>query len=125
MIAPSGGPMRWLTDLVLKLSLMGVLGALVLLLLPESSAAQSGGQALPDTRGIKDYASIGQITFQIQDAAGAPFFEGATIKLLTSQIDTTMFTTSDQVGKARFTALPAGRYVVEIVAPGYRTVQEQ
>jgi tetratricopeptide (TPR) repeat protein len=117
--------MRWLTDLVFKLSLMCVLGALVLLLLPESSAAQSGGQALPDTRGIKDYASVGQITFQIQDAAGAPFFEGATIKLLTSQIDTTMFTTSDQVGEARFTALPAGRYVVEIVAPGYRTVQEQ
>jgi tetratricopeptide (TPR) repeat protein len=117
--------MRRLTGLSSNLALSAVLGALALLFLPEVSAAQAGGQALHDALTSKDYASSGRIILQIQDAAGAPFFEGATIKLLTSQIATTLSTTSDQVGKAQFTALPVGQYVVEIVAPGYRTVQEQ
>lgn len=98
---------------------------LALLFLPKSSAAQSDAQSLPDTRGIKDFTSTGRLTLQIQDTAGAPFFEGATVTLLTSQIETKLSTTSDQSGRARFTALPVGQYVVEIAAPGYRTVQEQ
>ena len=117
--------MRRLTDWSSNLALCAALSALALLFLPDSSAAQSVTAATPDTRGVKDFASSGRITFQIQDSAGAPFFEGATIKLLTSQIDTTMSTTSDQVGKAQFTDLPVGQYLVEIRAPGYRTVQEQ
>jgi tetratricopeptide (TPR) repeat protein len=125
MITPSGGPMRRLTGLSSNLALCAMLGALALLFLPRCSAAQAGGQALHDALTSKDYASSGRIILQIQDAAGAPFFEGATIRLLTTQIATTVSTTSDQVGKAQFTALPVGQYVLEIAAPGYRTVQEQ
>ena len=126
MITPSGGPMRRLTDLSENVALCAVFGAFTLLFLPQSSAAQSvSDPSAPNTRGLKDYASSGQITFQIQDAGGAPFFEGATIRLLTSEIATTLLMTSDQSGQARFTALPVGQYVAEIAAPGYRTVQEQ
>jgi tetratricopeptide (TPR) repeat protein len=118
--------MRRLTDLPRNLALCAMSGAFSFLFLPEPSAAQSvSDPSHANTHGLIDYASSGQITFQIQDAAGAPFFEGATIRLLTSEIATTMSTTSDQSGQARFTALPVGHYVAEIAAPGYRTVQEQ
>src|SRR5580698_3614187 len=125
MITPSGGPMRRLTDWSSNLALCAALSALALLFLPDSSAAQSVTAATPDTRGVKDFASSGRITFQIQDAAGAPFFEGAAIRLVTSQVETSISTTSNQAGRAQFTDLPVGQYLVEIRAPGYRTVQEQ
>jgi tetratricopeptide (TPR) repeat protein len=125
MITPSGGPMRRLTGLSSNFALCAVLSALALLFLPGSSAAQSISSATPDTRGVKDFASSGRITFQIQDSAGAPFFEGAAIRLVTSQVETSISTTSNQAGRAQFTGLPVGQYLVEIRAPGYRTVQEQ
>jgi TolA-binding protein len=125
MITPSGGPMRRLTDWSSNLALCAALSALALLFLPDSSAAQSVSAATPDTRGVKDFASSGRITFQIQDSAGAPFFEGAAIRLVTSQVETSISTTSNQAGRAQFTDLPVGQYLVEIRAPGYRTVQEQ
>ena len=126
MISPSGGSMRRLTGFSLIQVLWVLLGAFALLFLPQSSAAQSVSfPSAPDTRGVADYASTGRLTLQIQDTAGAPFFEGAAVTLLTSQIETKLSTTSDQNGLVRFTALPVGQYVVEIAAPGYRTVQEQ
>jgi tetratricopeptide (TPR) repeat protein len=125
MIRPSGGPMRRLTDWSSNLALCAALSALALLFLPDSSAAQSLSSATPDTRGVKDFTSGGRITFQIQDSAGAPFFEGAAIRLVTSQVETSISTTSNQAGRAQFTDLPVGQYLVEIRAPGYRTVQEQ
>jgi tetratricopeptide (TPR) repeat protein len=121
----SGGSMRRLTGLFSIQVMWVALGALVLLLLPPSSVAQSVSAATPDTRGVKDFSSSGRITFQIQDSAGAPFFEGAAIRLVTSQIETSISTTSNQAGRAQFTDLPVGQYLVEIRAPGYRTVQEQ
>jgi tetratricopeptide (TPR) repeat protein len=117
--------MRRLTDWSSNLALCAALSALALLFLPDSSAAQSVTAATPDTRGVKDFASSGRITFQIQDSAGAPFFEGAAIRLVTSQVETSISTTSNQAGRAQFTDLPVGQYLVEIRAPGYRTVQEQ
>jgi tetratricopeptide (TPR) repeat protein len=102
------------------------LGAFALLFLPPSSTAQSvSTPSAPDTRGLKDYASTGRLTLQIQDAAGGPFFQGAKVTLLTSNIAETLSTFSDPSGHARFTGLPVGRYVVEVTAPGYRTVQTQ
>jgi tetratricopeptide (TPR) repeat protein len=101
------------------------LGAFALFLVPHSSTALPNAQSYPDTQGIKDFASTGQLTLQIQDTAGAPFFEGATVSLLASQINSKLSTISDQGGRARFTALPVGQYVIEIAAPGYRTIQEQ
>lgn len=118
--------MRRLTGLSSNLALSSALGAISLLFLPNSSAAQSvSAPPATDARALIDFASSGRITLQIQDAAGTPFFEGAAIKLLTAQIATTLSTTSDQAGKAQFTSLPVGQYVLEITAPGYRTVQEQ
>jgi tetratricopeptide (TPR) repeat protein len=117
--------MRRLTDWSSNLALCAAFNALALLFLPDSSAAQSVTAATPDTRGVKDFASSGRITFEIQDSAGAPFFGGAEIRLVTSQIETNISTTSNQAGKAQFTDLPVGQYLVEIRASGYRTVQEQ
>jgi len=94
---------------------------LALLFLPRLSAAQRG----PDTRATKDYAATGQLTVQIQDTDGVPFFQGATVTLLTRDSDEKLSTISDQNGRARFTILPVGQYLVEIAAPGYHTVQEQ
>lgn len=82
-------------------------------------------QSTPDTRNSKDYAPTGQLTVQVQDTSGAPFFEGVTVTLLTGDIVDKLLTKADQSGRARFTALPVGQYVLEIVAPGYRMVQEQ
>src|SRR5208282_165427 len=118
--------MRRLTGSFSTQVLWVAFGAFALLFLPQSSAAQSvSDPSAPNTRGLKDYASSGRLTLQIQDAAGAPFFEGATITLLASQIETKLSIISDQSGHALFTALPAGQYVVEITAPGYHTVQQQ
>jgi tetratricopeptide (TPR) repeat protein len=127
MITASGGSMRRLAGSSSIQVLSVALCAFAFLFFPQSSAAQSvpNTQPVRNTRGLEDYASRGQVTIQIQDAAGAPFFEGAKITLLTSQIEMRLSTTSDQSGQARFTALAAGQYVVEITAPGYRTVQQQ
>jgi tetratricopeptide (TPR) repeat protein len=94
---------------------------LALLVLPLTSAAQSG----PDTRATKDHEATGQLSVQIQHLAGTAFFEGASIALFTRDIEVKLSTKSDQGGHAHFTALPIGEYLLEITAPGYRTVQEQ
>jgi hypothetical protein len=88
---------------------------------PGQSASQPGLGA----DAVKTYGSTGQLTVQVQDTTGAPFFEGATVTLLTREIDEKLSMKSDQAGRVRFTALPVGQYLIEIVAPGYRTVQEQ
>lgn len=90
-----------------------------------SLAQSTQTQQLPDTRGAQDFASTGQLNVQIQDVAGAPFFQGATVKLLTRDIATTLQTVSDAGGYARFSALPTGQYLMEITAAGFRNVQQQ
>jgi tetratricopeptide (TPR) repeat protein len=103
-----------------------MLGAFALLILSPSSAGQSvSDPSHANTHGLIDYASTGRLTLQIQDAAGGPFFQGAKVTLLTSDIAETLSTFSDPSGHAKFTGLPVGRYVVEVTAPGYRTVQAQ
>ena len=92
-----------------------------LLVLPLTSAAQLG----PDTRATKDHEASGQLSVQIQHLAGTEFSEGASIALFTRDIEVKLSTKSDQGGHAHFTALPVGEYLLEITAPGYRTVQEQ
>ncbi|HYL61621.1 MAG TPA: carboxypeptidase regulatory-like domain-containing protein, partial [Candidatus Methylomirabilis sp.] len=103
----------------------GALFGLVVLVLPRSSAAQSPVQSRPSTDAAKEYAPTGELTVQVQDTTGAPFFQGARVTLLTRAIDERLLITSDPSGRARFTALPVGAYLIEIAAPGYRTVQEQ
>lgn len=116
MAVATSSPMR-----ILSTALCG----LALLTLPQASSAQAPIPSQPQTDALKEFASTGQLTVQVQDTAGAPFFQGATVTLLTNDISRKLLTTSDQAGRASFFALPVGQYVVEITAPGYRTVQEQ
>lgn len=104
---------------------IGSLLCLGLLLLPRPTSAQTNAQPVPDTSRLKDFAGRGRLTVQIQDVAGAPFFQGADVKLFTREIATTLSTFSDAGGRAQFTALPVGQYMMEITAPGYRAVQQQ
>jgi hypothetical protein len=85
-------------------------------------AAQAGPGVGTDA--YKTYAASGRLTVQVQDASGSPFFEGAVVTL-TSDAAERYSTKCDVGGRARFSALPIGSYLVEIVAPGYRTVQQQ
>ena len=66
---------------------------LALLVLPLTSAAQSG----PDTRATKDHEATGQLSVQIQHLAGTAFFEGASIALFTRDIEVKLSTKSDRV----------------------------
>lgn len=127
MFTRIGGSMRRIAGSSSVQVLWVTLGVCALLHVPQSSAAQSVPSAQPvrNTRGLEDYAPKGEVSIQIQDTTGSPFFEGATVKLMTREIAVTLSTTSDQSGRARFTDLPVGLYAVEIAAPGYRTVQEQ
>ncbi|MGB7281446.1 MAG: carboxypeptidase regulatory-like domain-containing protein [Candidatus Acidiferrum sp.] len=127
MFAPSGASMRRSAGSFSIQALSVALGAVALLFLPQSCAAQSvpNPQPVRNTRGIEDYASGGQVTVHIQDSEGGPFFQGAKVSLLTSDIAETFSAFSDPSGHARFTGLPVGHYLVEVVAPGYRTVQAQ
>lgn len=88
-------------------------------------ALPSAAQVASDTRADKDFAATGQLSVQVQTLAGAAFSEGATISLFTRDIQDKQFAKSDHNGNVRFTALPSGSYLIEVAAPGYRTVQEQ
>ena len=78
-----------------------------------------------DTSALKTLEASSQVTVQIQDISGKAFSEGATIALLTSSPLNKLLTKSDELGRAAFAGLPTGEYLVEISAPGYRTVQKQ
>src|SRR5271165_4195378 len=78
-----------------------------------------------DTRALKDLDASSQIALQIQDIAGAAFSEGATVALFTSSLGQKLLTKSDESGQAQFVGVPVGEYLIEISAPGFRSVQEQ
>jgi tetratricopeptide (TPR) repeat protein len=93
----------------------------------QSAQIPSQAQSRSDTRVTKDYASVGELSIQVQETTGEPFFAGATVTLFTQNIDArqTLSTVADLNGRAKFTGLPVGTYVMEITAPGYRKVQQQ
>jgi tetratricopeptide (TPR) repeat protein len=71
-------------------------------------------------------AWTGQVVVRVQEGAGLQFGGPATVTLRSSDMLTNLTTsTSSDTGQALFPALPAGTYLVEISAPGYRTVREQ
>ena len=82
-------------------------------------------QIVHDARLATEVAYTGQISIHIKDPAGAPFLQGAKISLLTRSISETYIMFSDPNGQAQFTGLPVGQYLIEVTAPGYRTVQSQ
>lgn len=91
------------------------------------SQIPSPAQQQTDTRADRDYEYTGHLSVLVQETSGEPFFAGATITLFTRNIDArqTLSTVADLKGRATFTGLPTGTYVMEITAPGYRTVQQQ
>jgi tetratricopeptide (TPR) repeat protein len=84
-------------------------------------------QSQSDTRATKDYTYNAGLSIQVEETTGEPFFAGATVTLFTQNLDSryTLSAKSDLNGRAHFAALPVGMYVMEITAPGYRTVQQQ
>ncbi len=117
-----GGPFfRQIFAAVSGLAMFVFAGSLAGQQAPGQAASQPGLGA----NATEAYASSGHLTVQVQDATGGPFFEGATVTLLTRDINDKLSMKSDQGGRVRFSALPVGQYLIEIAAPGYRTVQEQ
>jgi tetratricopeptide (TPR) repeat protein len=78
-----------------------------------------------DTRAAKALDSSSQINLQIQDLTGAAFSEGATVTLFSHDLGDRLLMHSNESGQANFTFVPIGEYLIEISAPGFRTVQEQ
>src|SRR5262249_31261224 len=67
----------------------------------------------------------GQIHVRVQEGGGSPFGRLATVTLRSSSGLTNTTTSTSDAGQALFTGLPAGQYMIEVSAPGYRTEQEQ
>jgi tetratricopeptide (TPR) repeat protein len=80
----------------------------------------SAGQIPTTTAG----GASGQISVRVQQG-GAPFGRLATVTLRSPSQLTNITTSTSDAGQAVFIGLPAGQYLVEVSAPGYRTVQEQ
>lgn len=100
-----------------------LLAGLFIVAFPRYTEAQVSREG--DTRADKDYAASGQISIQIKNPDGGPFLQGAKVALLTGSISQTYSIFSDPSGQAQFTGLPVGQYLIEVTAPGYRTVQSQ
>ncbi len=64
----------------------------------------------------------GQIAVRVKDSDGSPLRLQATVTLRSTSFLTNITTNTTE---AHFTGLPAGEYVVEVSAPGYRTAQVQ
>jgi tetratricopeptide (TPR) repeat protein len=77
-----------------------------------------------DTRGAKELEATSQIDLQIQNIAGTAFSGSATVTLFAKNLADKWLIKSDASGRATFTEVPIGEYLVEISAPGYRTVQQ-
>ena len=94
---------------------------------PQQIQIPSAAQQRSDTRADKDYGYSGQLSVLVQETSGEPFFAGATVTLFTQNMDArqTLSTVADLNGRAKFSALPVGTYIIEITARGYRTVQQQ
>jgi len=96
---------------ILLLSIVG------LLVRPMTALGQFPGQTLG--------GASGQILVRVHEADGSPIGRSAMVTVRSpSQLTNATVPTTD-AGQALFTGLHAGDYVVEVSAPGYRTVQAQ
>jgi len=80
-----------------------------------------------------DADSGGQISVQVMEITGAPFSGGAKVELRRGQRTTTQNSTAvmynqtittNESGLAQFQGLLEGEYIVEVSAPGFRSVEE-
>ncbi len=67
----------------------------------------------------------GLINISVQQDTGSPFATPATVTLRSSDMTINLTSRTNESGLTAFTSIPSGQYLVEITAPGYRTVQEQ
>src|SRR5580692_3983252 len=100
---------------------------------PTTSAAQKvyfPPQPMPTK---SDSDSGGQISVQVMEITGAPFSGGAKVALRTGTRTTTQNSTAvlynqtittSESGLAQFQGLLEGEYIVEVSAPGFRSVEE-
>jgi tetratricopeptide (TPR) repeat protein len=107
--------------------------ALLCTAFPTQSSAQKvyfPPQPMPTT---SDSASGGQISVQVMELTGAPFSGGAKVDLrrgtrtATQNSTAVMYNqtiTTNESGLAQFQGLLEGDYIVEVTAPGYRSVLE-
>src|SRR5258708_28942912 len=90
---------------------------LSILLCPGIAPAQA-----PTAGGI---GASGQIVVRVKDSDGSPMRLQARVTLHSQCMLTNVTTNQTDAAQALFTGLPAGEYVVEVSAPGYRTTEVQ
>lgn len=67
----------------------------------------------------------GQVVVKVTEGTGSPFGGLATVSLRSQDMSTNLTHQTGDDGRTLFDGLPAGQYLVEVSAPGYRTVREQ
>jgi len=77
---------------------------------------------IPSVGGI---GASGQIVVRVKDSDGSPMRLQARVTLRSPTMLTNNTTNTTDAAQAVFTGLPAGEYVVEVSAPGYRTTEVQ
>ncbi len=88
-----------------------------LLVCPEIARGQFPGQTLGGPRG--------RISVRVLEADGAPIGRSAMVTLRSPSQLTNVTVPTTEAGQVLFTGLSAGDYIVEVNAPGYRSVQVQ
>ena len=101
----------------LSLKLLFFFSSFHLLVCPQAALAQ-----IPTQTGG---GASGQIVVHVREANGSPMGQQARVTLRSPSQLTNATTGTADGGKAQFTGLPAGQYVVEVSAPGYRTVEQE
>jgi tetratricopeptide (TPR) repeat protein len=116
MVLKMGTPMgcgnRWFLAKVLFL-----LCFLSILLCPGIAPAQ-----VPTVAGV---GAHGQIVVRVKDSDGSPIGLQARVTLHSTSFLTNITTNTTDAAQALFAGLPAGEYVVEVSAVGYRTAEAQ
>jgi tetratricopeptide (TPR) repeat protein len=69
--------------------------------------------------------ATGQIVVRVKDSDGSPMRLQSKVTLHSPSMLTNVTTYTTDAAQALFTGLPAGDYVVEVSAPGYRTAEVQ
>ncbi len=74
---------------------------------------------------IAGVGAHGQVVVRVKDSDGSPMRLQARVTLRSPSMLTNNTTNTTDAAQALFTGLPAGEYVVEVSAPGYRTTEVQ
>ena len=100
------------------LKLAFLLSGVGILVWPMAALGQFPGQTLGG-------GASGQILVRVHEADGSPIGRSAMVTVHSPSQLTNFTVPTTEAGQARFTGLPAGDYLVEVTAPGYRNAQVQ